>query len=227
MLWVRRAIVLPGFKSGWHTLNTYLVLRADRVSGPYEIVNANATVKYRDGEGGGGGDFSLFVDDDRNRTCYIIYTSSVGIVVQRLDPTCTRTASGAKTSTPIHPDCEAPSMFKRNSTYYLMFGQKCCFCAKGTGVHVYRATHPLGPFTYQGQINRLGKGAPSDPIRVHAQQAAVSRVGGQWVWVGDRWQHASDSLKGHDPQAWLPLTFDASGRVGQLQWLSEWTPADL
>ena len=55
----------------------------------------------------------------------------------------------------------------------------------------------------------------------------MSLVRGRWVWVGDRWQHALDGLKGHDPQAWLPLTFGAGGRIGQLEWLSEWTPEDV
>ena len=219
VLWVRRAIVLPGFTSGWHTWNTYMVLRSRSLLGPYEIVNENATVRYPEGSGGGGGDFALFQDDDKS--CFIAYTGGEGIVVEKLDPTCTRSA-GEPTSEPMHSDCEAPALFKRATEYYLVFGQKCCFCDKGSGVHVYRGSSPRGPFKYQGQINRLGNGSAANPPRVNAQQAAVTLVNGVWMWIGDRWQHARDGTKGSDPQAWLPLEFESSGSIKQLQWQSSW-----
>jgi hypothetical protein len=45
---------------------------------------------------------------------------------------------------------EAPTMFKRNGVYYAMFGYQCCFCEQGSGIRVYTATAPLGPYVYQG-----------------------------------------------------------------------------
>jgi hypothetical protein len=45
---------------------------------------------------------------------------------------------------------EAPTMFKRNGIYYAMFGYQCCFCEQGSGIRVYTATAPLGPYVYQG-----------------------------------------------------------------------------
>jgi hypothetical protein len=45
---------------------------------------------------------------------------------------------------------EAPVLFKRNGVYYALFGPMCCFCYQGSGIRVYTAPHPLGPYTYQG-----------------------------------------------------------------------------
>jgi hypothetical protein len=109
VLWVRRAIVLPGYASGWHTENTYVVATARSLLGPYTIVNHNATVRYPDSGSGGGGDMGLFTDDDGS--CYLTYTGGEGIVVEKLDATCTRSTFEA--STPMHPDSEAPALFKR------------------------------------------------------------------------------------------------------------------
>ena len=220
VLWVRRAIVLPGYTTGWHTENTYLVATAQNVLGPYTIVNHNVTVRYPDPGSGGGGDMALFLDDDES--CYLAYTGGEGIVVEKLDRTCTRTT--AETSIPMHADCEAPALFKRNGTYNLLFGQKCCFCREGSGVHVYTSRNsPLGPWQYQGQINRLGNGSIANQPRVNAQQAAVTTFADEVVWVGDRWAHSPDGRKGSDPQAWLPLQWDTDGRIKQLEWQSLWT----
>lgn len=221
VLWVRRAIVLPGFTTGWHTENTYLVATAQNVLGPYTIVNHNATVRYPDRGSGGGGDMALFLDDDRS--CYLAYTGGEGIVVEKLDRTCTR--STAEASIPMHADCEAPALFKHNNTYHLFFGQKCCFCREGSGVHVYTSSSsPLGPWYYQGQINRLGNGSIGNQPRINAQQAGITDIDGEAVWVGDRWAHSPNGEKGSDPQAWLPLEWDPQGRVKQLEWESSWTP---
>ncbi len=33
------------------------------------------------------------------------------------------------------------------------------------------------------------------------------------VWMGDRWQHAPDGIKGHDPTYFEPLQFDSDGTI--------------
>jgi hypothetical protein len=43
----------------------------------------------------------------------------------------------------------------------------------------------------------------------------------QYLWTGDRWGQSPDSLKGHEPQFWAPLRFDALGRVLQMAWVDE------
>ena len=42
---------------------------------------------------------------------------------------------------------EAPILFERKGTYYLMYGPICCFCHQGSGIEVWSASHPLGPWT--------------------------------------------------------------------------------
>lgn len=42
-----------------------------------------------------------------------------------------------------------------------------------------------------------------------------------YVWTGDRWQQAPDGIKGHEPQYWTPLTFDANGVIEKVQWTDE------
>ena len=42
-------------------------------------------------------------------------------------------------------------MFKRKGLYYIMYGPYCCFCYQGSGIRVYTAVHPLGPYQFQGE----------------------------------------------------------------------------
>ena len=44
-----------------------------------------------------------------------------------------------------------------------------------------------------------------------------------WIWAGDRWQQSPDGLKGHDPQLWVPLVFNADNSVAPLRWLDNFT----
>lgn len=36
-----------------------------------------------------------------------------------------------------------------------------------------------------------------------------------------RWQQAPDKIKGHEPQYWVPLTFNEDGTIGKMQWVDE------
>lgn len=44
---------------------------------------------------------------------------------------------------------EAPSLWVRGETYFLTTGHCCCFCYQGSGMIVYAAPHPLGPWAKQ------------------------------------------------------------------------------
>merc|ERR1711918_129906 len=50
---------------------------------------------------------------------------------------------------------EAPAMFKRKGLYYALFDNCCCFCGHGSGIGVYTARSPLGPWTYHNNIGCL------------------------------------------------------------------------
>jgi hypothetical protein len=43
------------------------------------------------------------------------------------------------------------------------------------------------------------------------------------MWVGDGWQQAPDRRKEHDPQWWVPLAFDAQGRLLNITREMNWT----
>jgi len=43
------------------------------------------------------------------------------------------------------------------------------------------------------------------------------------IWTGDRWMQAVDGVKGHEPQFWARLEFDAAGRVQPLRWVDNVT----
>ena len=47
---------------------------------------------------------------------------------------------------------EAPVFFLRKGVYYALFGNCCCFCGHGSGIGVYTAPHPLGPWTYHDNV---------------------------------------------------------------------------
>ena len=45
---------------------------------------------------------------------------------------------------------------------------------------------------------------------------------GRIVYTGNRWGQAPDGIKSHEPQAWLPLLFDAAGSIQPLVWEDAW-----
>ena len=45
---------------------------------------------------------------------------------------------------------------------------------------------------------------------------------GRIVYTGNRWGQAPDGIKSHEPQAWLPLLFDAAGSIQPLAWEDAW-----
>lgn len=132
---------------------------------------------------------------------------------------------------------EAPAIFKRNGIYYALFDNCCCFCAHGSGIGVYTATAPLGPWKYWDNIGCTanttltpgcgcgmdhsipggGKCSFYGDSITKAQQNFVIQIPRstdgsiQYVWTGDRWQSASDGIKAHDLQYWSVLRFADTG----------------
>lgn len=136
---------------------------------------------------------------------------------------------------------EAPAVFKREGIYYALFGNCCCFCQAGSGIGVYTASHPIGPWTYHNNVGCTG-GEPTPGCGcgmnhgscpklegtavTKAQQNFVIQVrspggGVEYVWTGDMWQSARDGIKAHDRQFWAPLQF-SNGSIPlpmQVQWI--------
>jgi hypothetical protein len=125
------------------------VAESNSPAGPFTILNDNVQVKH---QSLGVGDLGVFVDDDNK--AYLSYNTISGhkVSVELLDENYT--ASTLQGSEFIAEHCEAGSMFKRNNLYYLLTDYTCCFCTQGSGAKVFTATSPLGPFTFQQNINR-------------------------------------------------------------------------
>ena len=146
----------------------YFVGESDTPDGAFRYVGAAA------GRYVGGGDFDI-ITDNVNDTAFIIYTATQQghvMSVEKLSDSWLNTSfvpqenntmtSGSSTHSTPPPDpapipgissgiignrfVEAPAIFRRKGTYYALFGECCCFCAFGSGIGVYTASHPLGPW---------------------------------------------------------------------------------
>lgn len=196
------------------------VATSDTPVGPFRIVNTGVKVA---GYGDRIGDGSLFVDN--NGTGYFIYSvigQNHSIRIQRLTPDYLGVTSA--TSGVLAVGCEAPALIRNRDQYYALFGSTCCFCPAGSGVRVFVASSPLGPYTEKGNINRQATGQP----RVPAQQTFVAQVltpsGRVFLWMADRWGSRSDGVKGHDLQFWSPpLRFTADGMIDPIRNTPRWS----
>jgi len=193
---------------------------SDTPVGPFKVVRTAVRVAgYADGPGDG----SLFVD--RDGAGYFIYATirqNHAIRIQRLTSDFLGVTSD--TSGVLGVGCEAPALFRNRDRYYALFDSTCCFCSAGSGVRVFVARDPLGPYTEAGNINRSADGKPV----VAAQQTFVAEVltpaGTAFLWMADRWGSRPDGVKGHDFQFWsAPLHFTSDGRIDPIQVAPAWS----
>jgi hypothetical protein len=113
-------------------------------------------------------------------------------------------------------------VLEKNETVHILRGlYSLTFCLEGSGVFVHSAPHPLGPWTFEGNIGCTnGTKAHHSPLTkgcwaldhqrsiTHSQPSAIIQTeDGNFIYAGDRWQQAPDKIKAHDPQVWLPLQF--------------------
>jgi hypothetical protein len=196
----------------------YGVAESDSPTGPFTIDNIDVAMRYPEP-----GDHGLLVDDDG--TCYIIYNSikkDHAISVEKLSRDFMD--STGENSGVFATNCEGASLFKRNGVYYALFDTCTMMGAEGSGVRVYRADKPLGPYTLTGNINRFADGMTIIP----AQQAHIIRLptadgDDAYMWIGTRWQSTPDRIKGHEFQYWGLLTFTPDGTIAPMEWQDIWT----
>jgi hypothetical protein len=334
--------------------------------GPYTLVEDVVTLTHSNATFHAG-DFHFFVDDDE--TGYIIYCAEFYCWIDQLSSDYLQSAGTYETGLWSGPVgdlyfVEAPALFKRNGIYYALFDHCCCFCFQGSGIRVYTAPSPLGPWTVQAGLDDMacvlpvqekaelsalattghvdaggiitvvaasygancnaslggdvtaafaavcngqesclyqvcicganeceadapkcvadpdlgcakslnvswtcsssggslytfsvpaeannavvplscdgvvrpyvaptaGQGCLYEGTRVsttRSQQSSIAEVdtpnGKQLLWLGDRWQQAPDGVKGHEPQFWAPLVFDAAGVLQPMSWLDTFT----
>ena len=187
----------------------FLVASSPTPEGPFTVITTRAGVEIS-----GGGDFALMVDpNDANDTAYIAYDAwgnNHAVLVERLTPDYHDSMGAVASSGKISPiGNEAPIMFERQGWYYLLYGHTCCFCETGSGAHVMMAQHPLGPWTDTGvDINPasdiLGLGVREVPAQCNAVLTIEHEDGRdtEYLYTGDMWSSAPDSLKSHDIQYW-------------------------
>ena len=193
---------------------------SDTPVGPFTIVNPNV---LRRRLGSRSGDGSLFVDDDG--TGYYIFSAlEDGYAVRVLSLTPDYLGLTGEASNVLIKGGEAPLMFRRNNLYYILCGPLCQFCPQGSLVQVLTSTSPYGPFSTRSNINRQPDS--NTPI-IPAQETWVAKIPmisePAFIWMADRWQSASDKIKGHDFQFWsAPLEFSADGDILPVKDVARW-----
>ena len=95
-------------------------------------------------------DPDVFVNDDGR--AYIYYGGSNGsrMVYRELNPDMVSIANAPQDITPPNYT-EAPKLFKRNGTYYMMYSNGSWFNSS-YNVRYATSTSPIGPWTYKGQV---------------------------------------------------------------------------
>jgi beta-xylosidase len=137
-------IFIMWFEDAWTGQTGYSVATSTSAIGPFTTIADTINMS----SGAGLGSFDVFVDDDG--TSYHVRN---GLIVEMLATNWISTSGIINMI--INSDLEGPSMFKRNNTYYILAGSKCCFCKGGSNIVVYKsASGPLGNYELQGEIGR-------------------------------------------------------------------------
>ena len=241
VLWINYMDPIP---RGDDYLGHYLTAEANDPAGPYQVRDPDVRMTEKQGIYC---DFDIHLVSD---TAYMVYTvwKSHGKPVQNTHIKVEQLSadflgSSGKTSAiflpfphQLHPGGadEAPAMFQRKGIYYVLFGHGCCFCAGGSGVNVFSATHPLGPYssanasydigcqTEPGHTPDIGKCESVAKAQQNSVFPVITTTGMEFVWTGDRWQSAEDRLKAHDHQFWTILRFDDAvqpARIKHMEWV--------
>ena len=134
------------------------VATAPHPAGPFTVRNDLLNTTYHTG------DFDVYVDPI-NGDGWIIYSMLYKLWMEKLSPDfLSTTGESAKIIggtegppglnnnrlTAFAADfIEAPAIFKRNDIYYAAFGYCCAFCYQGSGLFIFTAPRPAGPWTPQ------------------------------------------------------------------------------
>ena len=104
----------------------------------------------------------------------------------------------------IMPDSfvEGTMLFKRKTTYYIIYGSCCCACRQGSGAVVLSASNIKGPWVRQKRdvncrddvaicAGMPGRGRPTGNLTIAAQGIGISAIKGAdetiYMWNGMRW----------------------------------------
>lgn len=185
----------PGNASG------YLVMTSDAPAGLFTLVD-EAQVAYMGANSGGfaNGDHDLFVDADG--TGYVVYTRlnttpSHVLTVERLTPDYLN-GNGQHVVTAASGR-EAPSLFKRGSTWYLVYSGTCPYCSAGKA-YVRTAPSPMGPWGPEVQVSSDSCGG---------QTSFVAAVNEEYLLGVDLWRGGQPN-QGLANYYWTKMNFDTA-----------------
>lgn len=152
------------------------------------------------------GDHDTFLDEDGR--AYIAYTdwrTGGGIVIERLDSTY-RSGSGAHVRGVTPGATEAPSLFRRESAYYLAYSDpNCGYCATGTSYRT--ASSPLGPWSAGVKLTSNSCGGQPSFVTPIALTSGTAFVYGSDLWNN---RAKNEALANY---YWAPLEFGADGAI--------------
>ena len=132
--------------------------------------------------GNQGGDFHLFLNEASAGPgdapeAYIIFSASVNHIA--------RLTEDYRDAAPLLPLysfdeawSEAPAVFYRpqNGLFYALFGHCCCFCLQGSGLFVYTAPAPLGPWVRQSSPSGFDVSCEAPPPPPPANPFCAART---------------------------------------------------
>jgi hypothetical protein len=191
--------------NSYDNASNYHVFTADTPQGPF--VEAAEPDMATEGAAGAltNGDMDLFQDDDG--TAYIAYTNISStpthtIKIQKLNAEYT-SGTGTAISAVATGGSEAPSLFRKSNTYYLVYGPTCSYCG-GTSTQYKSATSPMGTWGAATQLNANSCGG---------QPSFVAKIPGVsedlYVYGSDLWNNGNpnEALANF---YWAPLTFSGT-----------------
>ena len=190
----------------------YRVFTSNTPDGPFtETVNPKLTVNSDAPVAGlNNGDHDTFVDD--NGSAYLAFTdwrTQGTIVIEKLSSDyLTGTGEFVKAVTP--GKTEAPSLFKRNGIYYLLYSDPNCGYCSGTGTSYRMAASPLGPWSEGVKISVNSCGGQPSFVSVLKQSTDTVFMYGSDLWNNGA---KNEALANY---FWAPLSFAHDGTINPI-----------
>ena len=210
----------------------FVVGVSDSPEGPFQFVEeeeeAMVPTAFK-----GGADFGLVYDEDTG-DAFIAYGSwhnyAIGgwrekyypewareghqIAIEMLDrETFTTVAADRVHTTVTSLPQESPSFFKREKWFYIIHGDLCCFCQKGSDAKVIASRDPFGPYKEITNLNPWDGFEGSPHVRGQSSSVFSFDEAGsserRFVWTADLW-FSGGGLKGDDAQFFEEIVFDES-----------------
>jgi len=206
----------------------YRVFESSQPIGPFTEVAVPTLAVNNNGQPSNtnNGDENLFVDADG--TGYIVYTDWISggdLVVERLN---SQYESGTGSFTRLGTtQVEAPAMFVRSGTYYIIFSDVNCGYCNTNGTSYKTAPSPLGPWTPMSGNMHPGQGIIISSNSCNGQPTDVSVIptadGATYLYQSDRWNGSNQEAQAN--YFWEPLRFNADASIQPLSCVNSFTMA--